>query len=138
DPAGEAPLMTAAAAGSLDAVRLLLDRGAAVDAEDPEFRQTALMIAVRENHPPVVQLLVERHADVNAKTRTGNTPPWVLPNSIPGFGTVWASSVAGCPIAGRDISSREACLLSYMPRGTADSNRHGFSRRPGPTPTRPI
>src|SRR5436309_7693594 len=86
DPTGETPLMTAAAAGSLDAVRLLLDRGAAVDAKDPEFRQTALMIAVRENHPPVVQLLVERHADVNAKTRTGNTPPWVLPNSIPGFG----------------------------------------------------
>jgi len=57
-----------------------------VDAKDPEFRQTALMIAVRENHPPVVQLLVERHADVNAKTRTGNTPPWVLPNSVPGFG----------------------------------------------------
>ena len=86
DPTGETPLMTAATVGNLDAVRLLLDRGAVVDAKDPEFRQTALMIAVRENHPPVVRLLVERHADVNAKTRTGNTPPWVLPNSIPGFG----------------------------------------------------
>jgi ankyrin repeat protein len=44
------------------------------------------MIAIRENHPAVVQRLVERHADVNAKTRTGRTPPWVLPNSVPGFG----------------------------------------------------
>ena len=44
------------------------------------------MMAVRENHPDVVRLLVDRHADVNAKTRTGRTPPWVLPNSVPGFG----------------------------------------------------
>ncbi|HEV2985866.1 MAG TPA: ankyrin repeat domain-containing protein [Vicinamibacterales bacterium] len=86
DPVGETSLMTAARVGELDAVRLLLDRGAVVDAKDPEFEQTALMIAVRENHSEVVRLLVDRHADVNAKTRTGRTPPWVLPNSVPGFG----------------------------------------------------
>ena len=60
-----------AESANLDAVTLLLDRGAVVDAKDPEFQQTALMVAVRENHPDVVRLLVERHADVNAKTRTG-------------------------------------------------------------------
>jgi ankyrin repeat protein len=86
DPLGETSLMTAARVGNLDAVKLLLDRGATVDAKDPEFQQTALMIAVRENHPDVVRLLIDRHADVNAKTRTGRTPPWVLPNSVPGFG----------------------------------------------------
>src|SRR5439155_6513032 len=76
----------AARAGRLDAVQQLLDRGAVVDAKDPEFQQTALMIAVRQNHPDLVRLLVDRHADVNARTRTGRTPPWVLPNSVPGFG----------------------------------------------------
>jgi len=86
DPTGETPLMTAAKVGNLESVALLLERGAAVDARDPEFQQTALMMAVRENHPDVVRLLVERRADVNARTRTGRTPPWVLPNSIPGFG----------------------------------------------------
>jgi ankyrin repeat protein len=86
DPTGETGLMTASRVGPLDAVRLLLDRGAALDAKDPEFQQTALMFAVRANHPEVVQFLVERHADVNARTRTGKTPAWVLPNSIPGFG----------------------------------------------------
>ena len=86
DPQGETSLMTAARAGRLDAAQLLLDRGAVVDAKDPAFQQTALMIAVRENHPDIVRLLVDRHADVNAKTRTGRTPPWVLPNSVPGFG----------------------------------------------------
>src|SRR4029079_3095784 len=72
--------------GNVEAVKLLLDRGAVVDARDPEFQQTALMVAIRENHPDVAPLLIDRHADVNAKTRTGRTPPWVLPNSVPGFG----------------------------------------------------
>src|SRR5437773_6809825 len=86
-PTGETALMIAAGAGGLDAVKLLLDHGAALEARDPEFQQTALMIAVRQNHPAIVRYLVEeRHADVNASTRTGRTPPWVLPNSVPGFG----------------------------------------------------
>ncbi len=86
DPTGETVLMTASRVGNLDAVRTLLDRGARVDTKDPTYQQTALMVAVRENRPAVAQLLVERHADVNAQTRTGQTPAWVLPNSVPGFG----------------------------------------------------
>ena len=50
---------------------MLLDRGARVDARDPEFEQTALMIAVREGHTAAVTLLLERGADVNAQTRIG-------------------------------------------------------------------
>jgi uncharacterized protein len=86
DPTGETPLMTAASVGPLDAVRLLVERGAVVDAKDPTFQQTALMFAVRGNHSPVAQFLIDHGADVNARTRTGETPPWVLPNSVPGFG----------------------------------------------------
>jgi len=86
DPTGETPLMTASRVGNVEAVKLLLDRGAIVDTKDPAFQQTALMVAIRENRPAVVNLLVERRADVNAQTRTGPTPPWVLPNSVPGFG----------------------------------------------------
>jgi ankyrin repeat protein len=86
DPTGEAALMTASRVGAVDAVRVLLDHGAVLDARDPAFQQTALMLAVRENHPDLVRLLVERGAQVNAKTRTGETPKWVLPNSVPGFG----------------------------------------------------
>ena len=56
DPTGETPLMTASKVGNVDAVALLLiDRGAVVDARDPEFQQTALMVAVRENHLDVVR-----------------------------------------------------------------------------------
>ena len=50
DPGGETALMTAARTGAVAAMRLLIERGAAVDAREPEFQQTALMIAVREDH----------------------------------------------------------------------------------------
>jgi ankyrin repeat protein len=86
DPAGETPLMSVARVGSLDAATLLLGRGATIDATDSAYQQTALMVAVRENHSAIVQLLIARGASPNARTRIGRTPQWVLPNSVPGFG----------------------------------------------------
>jgi ankyrin repeat protein len=86
DQTGETALMTATKVGNVAAVRMLLDRGANVDTRDPAFQQTALMMAVRDNHPDVVKLLIDRGAQVNVQTRTGPTPNWVLPNSVPGFG----------------------------------------------------
>ena len=67
-PGGETALMTAARTGNVDAVTLLLDRGANVNAKDTARAQTALMWAVTENHPDIVKLLVARGADVNAQT----------------------------------------------------------------------
>jgi ankyrin repeat protein len=86
DPTGQTALMTAAGAGDLDSVKTLLDRGAMVDTKDRNFQQTALMFAVRDNHPEVVRLFIQRVANVNAQTRQGETPGWILPNSVPGFG----------------------------------------------------
>jgi ankyrin repeat protein len=86
DPTGETALMTAVRIGNLESVKTLLDSGAKVDTTDPTYKQTALMIGVRENHASVVRLLIERGADINAQTRTGQTPGWILPNSVAGFG----------------------------------------------------
>jgi ankyrin repeat protein len=83
DQTGETVLMTATKVGNVDAIRALLDHGATVDTRDPVFQQTALMMAVRENHPDVIKLLIDRGAQVNVQTRTGPTPNWVLPNSVP-------------------------------------------------------
>jgi ankyrin repeat protein len=60
--------MTAARSGRADAVKLLIDRGAAVNAKERVRGQTALMWAVLENHPAVVKLLLANGADVNAQT----------------------------------------------------------------------
>jgi ankyrin len=85
DPNGEPASWAAIRSGNVEAVRLLLDRGATVDFKD-SVQQSSLMLAVREDHPDMVRLLISRGADVNAVTRVGNTPNWVLPNSVPGFG----------------------------------------------------
>lgn len=101
DAAGETPLMAAVGVGSLDSVRTLAGRGAKVDLADPTFKQTALMMAVRANHPDIVAFLLERGAAVNARTRVGDTPRWILPNSVPGFGHGIGIVRGGSPERGR-------------------------------------
>ncbi len=86
DPAGDTPLMNVSRVGSIEAVTLLLDRGATINATDATYQQTALMVAVRENHPDIVKLLIARGASVSVRTRVGKPPQWILPNSVPGFG----------------------------------------------------
>ena len=72
-PFGETPLMTAARAGNADAVGRLLAAGADVDAATREGAygaQTALMWAVAQKHPAVVEVLLAHGADVNARSTT--------------------------------------------------------------------
>jgi uncharacterized protein len=65
---GETPLMAASRAGNLDAVKALLIHGADVNATEHGRGQTALMWAVAEHHPKVVEVLVEAGAHVNARS----------------------------------------------------------------------
>src|SRR5207244_11163404 len=64
----------------------LLDHYANSESRDRSYQQTSLMMAVRDNHPDVAKLLHDRGAQINVQTRTGDTPSWILPNSVPGFG----------------------------------------------------
>src|SRR5262249_16983619 len=68
NPGGETALMTASRTGKPDAIKLLLDRGANINAKESVRGQTALMWAVTENHPDAVKLLLSRGADINAQT----------------------------------------------------------------------
>ncbi len=71
DPRGGAtPLMYAAAVGSPEAMRLLLDNGATVNSPN-SAGATALMWAVTE--PEKVRLLLARGADVKAASQRGRT-----------------------------------------------------------------
>jgi len=63
---GDTPLMVAARAGVPEAVKLLLDHGAIVDAREGTFGETPLMMAAAGNYAAVAQLLVDHGADVNA------------------------------------------------------------------------
>ncbi|MEO2194634.1 MAG: ankyrin repeat domain-containing protein, partial [bacterium] len=56
----ERPLMRAAWVGSLDVVTALLDAGADPNGAEPGRGQTALMWAVSERHPAVVEMLLDR------------------------------------------------------------------------------
>jgi len=72
-PFGETPLMTAARAGNADVVGRLLAAGADVDATTAAGAygaQTALMWAVAQKHPAVVEVLLAHGADVHARSTT--------------------------------------------------------------------
>ena len=70
DNRGITPLMYAAEIGSVDAMRLLLDRGADVNAQNA-FGSTALMWSVSD--PDKVRLLLDRGAQVNTAAKSGRT-----------------------------------------------------------------
>ena len=83
---GHTLLMTASEVGVIDSVKLLVDHGANVNALDATFGQSALMFATRAGHPDIARYLLEQGANPNARTKVGDTPRWILPNSQRGFG----------------------------------------------------
>jgi len=70
DEQGESPLLYAAAVGSVDAMKYLLDKGADVNAQNG-FGSTALMISATDLGK--VRLLVEHGADLNRASKQGRT-----------------------------------------------------------------
>ena len=68
NPEGQTALMSVARTGNLDAAKLLLDHGATVDAKEKWGGQTPLMWASARRHPEMMQLLVAKGADVNARS----------------------------------------------------------------------
>jgi len=70
---GSTPLHAAADEGHTDVVRLLISKGAEINAQNDEGA-TALHKALFWGHKSVVELLVASGADVNAKDQDGITP----------------------------------------------------------------
>lgn len=68
-------LMTATYQGQIDAIRLLLDRGASATAQNPEGRgECALHWAAMLGQTEAARMLLENGADVDAKDVHGDTP----------------------------------------------------------------
>lgn len=69
---GEQALQHAAWRGKLAAVRWLIERGARLDRDGPEW--SALHYAVFAGHAEIVNFLMARGADINALSPNGSTP----------------------------------------------------------------
>src|SRR5438045_2151479 len=85
DAASQTPLMFAAAFGSRDAVRLLVDSGANINATS-NAGLTALHLAWRDE--TVVRLLLDHGANVNSKSQLGFTPLLVAASATGTAGVV--------------------------------------------------
>ena len=71
---GISPLMLAAMNGHLEAVILLLDRGADINAQIETNKNTALTLACFQGRAEVVATLLDRRAMVEHRAKTGLTP----------------------------------------------------------------
>ena len=74
---GLGPLHRAVAGGHAEMVRLLLDRGAKVNATNEyDYTKgcTPLVVAAAEGHEQIAQVLLDRGADVGAANKDGETP----------------------------------------------------------------
>ena len=123
---GETILMTAASTGKPDVVALLLAAGALVDQRDPEFKQTALMVAVREGQTAVVDQLIRHGAEVDAATRVGPTPAYYPPCKGTGCGSEGAGiNRSGVPDRGErhDAKGGMTPLLYAARDGRVDAAR---------------
>lgn len=69
---GDTPLMVAVHSAKPDAVNLLLEHGAQVDARDGWYGETPLMIAVSQNYAAIAKTLITHGADVNAASTAFN------------------------------------------------------------------
>ncbi|KAL0275144.1 UNVERIFIED_CONTAM: hypothetical protein PYX00_003100 [Menopon gallinae] len=78
---GLTPLMEAASGGYVEVGKVLIDKGADVNAPPvPSSRDTALTIAADKGHCRFVELLLTRNATVEVKNKKGNSPLWLAAN----------------------------------------------------------
>jgi ankyrin repeat protein len=102
---GQTPLMLVARGTNVAAAKMLLDKGASPKARESQRQQTALMWAAANSQGPqgaMVRLLVERGADLDAKTATDLMTPLVSaepraqPRSPGGMTALMFASREGC------------------------------------------
>src|SRR5271154_16362 len=71
DGHGKTPMSWAANNGHSKVVKLLLEKGAEVDAKDKEWGNTPISRAANNGHSKEVKLLLEKGAEVDAKDNEG-------------------------------------------------------------------
>lgn len=113
---GLTPLMEAASGGYIEVGRVLLDKGADVNAAPvPSSRDTALTIAADKGHLKFVELLLSRNAAVEVKNKKGNSPLWLAANGGH-LNVIEVLYNAGADIDSQD-NRKVSCLMAAFRKG---------------------
>ncbi|XP_047585775.1 ankyrin repeat and KH domain-containing protein 1 isoform X9 [Lutra lutra] len=113
---GLTPLMEAASGGYAEVGRVLLDKGADVNAPPvPSSRDTALTIAADKGHYKFCELLINRGAHIDVRNKKGNTPLW-LASSGGHFDVVQLLVQAGADVDAAD-NRKITPLMSAFRKG---------------------
>ena len=72
NPEGMTALLAVSRTGNVEAAQVLLKAGAKVDAKEKWGGQTALMWASARRHPEMMELLISKGADINARSTDRN------------------------------------------------------------------
>merc|ERR1711892_877764 len=113
---GLTPLMEAASGGYTEVGRVLLDKGADVNAAPvPSSRDTALTIAADKGHYRFVELLLSRGAQVDVRNKKGNSGLWLAANGGH-LDVVQLLYSAGADIDSQD-NRKVSCLTAAFGKG---------------------
>ena len=108
--------MEAASGGFVDVGRVLLDKGADVNAPPvPSSRDTALTIAADKGHYRFVELLLSRGAQVDVRNKKGNSSLWLAANGGH-LDVVQLLHSAGADIDSQD-NRKVSCLMAAFRKG---------------------
>jgi ankyrin repeat protein len=124
------PLHYAAANGSVEALRAILNAGADVNAQN-DFGATPLMWAVTE--PEKVRLLVAAQADVNAKSKMGRTALYLAAANDGSSATVRYLLEHGAKVEGQGVVAAAAAndlasVRLLVEKGAPIDGRDNFGR----------
>jgi ankyrin repeat protein len=115
DSRGITPLMYSATVGSVEAMRLLIDHGADVNARNA-FGSTALMWSATDIGK--VRLLVDRGADVNLASKAGRTALLVAARSNPSAEIVRYLIAHGADVKAADATHGNALFAATLGNDT--------------------
>jgi ankyrin repeat protein len=113
---GLTPLMEAASGGYEIVGRILLEKGADVNASPvPNSKDTALTIAAEKGHLKFVQLLIEYGSQLDVKNKKGATPLWLACQN--GHLEVAQTLVLNSSDPDSTDSRKVSCLMSAFRKG---------------------
>ncbi len=120
---GQTALMLAARIGSLDVAKLLVERGADVNAKEAWRGQTALMWAVDNNFPELTQYLIDNGADVNVRASANDwdsqitAEPRAQYRPVGGLTVLLYAARSGCTRCVRSLLAAGADIDKPTPEG---------------------